>query len=50
LNVGSLKKVFGYRCHHLSVLVIRGIRGPCLKQASRGHQDKEGVGKPNSLR
>jgi hypothetical protein len=37
-------------CHHPSVLVTWGRRGPCLKQASRGHQGKEGVGKANSLR
>jgi hypothetical protein len=35
----------GGGCYHPSVLVIRDGRGPCLMQASRGHQGKEGVGK-----
>ena len=40
----------GGGCHHLSMLVTWGGRGPCLKQALQGHQGKEGVGKANFLR
>ena len=36
----------GGGCHHPSVLVARGGRGPCLKQASQGYQGKERVGRP----
>jgi hypothetical protein len=46
----DLNTLSGGGCHHTSVLVTRGGRGPCLKQASRGYQGKEGVGKANSLR
>jgi hypothetical protein len=37
----------GGGCHHPSVLVTRGGRGPCMRQASRGYQGKEGVGNAN---
>jgi hypothetical protein len=40
----------GGGCHHPSVLVTRGGRGPCMRQASRGHQGKEEVGMANSPR